>query len=87
MDSDVWSLGIAMMEMRGTTPYCPYRTDCFPTSSSYCEYPFDGDVIDVEELIDFLEKCFQKSKYDRWSVNELMDVSGMGWRVMRSIHL
>ena len=76
-----------MMEMRGTTPYCPYRTDCFPTSSSYCEYPFDGDVIDVEELIDFLEKCFAKKEYERWSVNELMDVSGMGWRVMRSIHL
>ena len=79
MKSDVWSLGIVLMEMMGTTPYCPYRRDFFPTSSICFEYPFDDDVIDSGELIDFLEKCFQKSKYDRWSVNELMDVSVMKW--------
>ena len=73
MKSDVWSLGIVLMEMMGTTPYCPYRRDFFPTSS-ICD-----DVIDSGELIDFLEKCFQKSKYDRWSVNELMDMSVMKW--------
>ena len=79
MKSDVWSLGIVLMEMMGTTPYCPYRRDFFPTSSICFVFPFDDDVIDSEELIDFLEKCFQKSKYDRWSVNELMDVSVMKW--------
>ena len=85
MKSDVWSFGIVLLEMMGLTPYYGYETDELPTKNGYLRLPFDKNAIESEELLDFLKKCFLKK--ERWSVNELMDVSGMGWRMMSSIHL
>ena len=85
MKSDVWSFGIVLLEMMGMTPYYGYETDELPTKNGYLRLPFDKNAIESEELLDFLKKCFLKK--ERWSVNELMNVSGMGWRMMSSIHL
>ena len=74
MKSDVWSFGIALMEMMGMTPYVAYENDCLPTKKRDLRLPFDKNAIKSEELLDFLNKCFLK-KEERWSVNELMNVS------------
>ena len=73
MKSDVWSFGIVLLEMMGLTPYYGYETDELPTKNGYLRLPFDKNAIESEELLDFLKKCFLKK--ERWSVNELMDVS------------
>ena len=86
MKSDVWSLGTALLEMMGIIPYCEYDDD-LPTMNDDFDYPFDVDDIESEELADFLEKCFETEVDEEWSVNELLNVSGMGCRMMSSIHL
>ena len=86
MKSDVWSLGIALLEMMGITPYAAYENDCLPTKKRDLSLPFKEEDIESEELLDFLKKCFLKIE-ERWSVNELLNVSVMGWRMMSSIHL
>ena len=78
MKSDVWSLGIALIEMMGMTPYVKYETDHLPTMNGRFELPFKRDTIKSSELTDFLKKCFEESANTRCSVNELMDVSVMG---------
>ena len=47
------------------------------TGKGHIELEFDEDANVPKELVDFLQRCIQK-KDDRWSVNELMDVSVMG---------
>ena len=86
MKSDVWSLGIALIEMMGMAPYYSLRNDSLPSKVCDDYPPFDEREIESKELIDFLYECFQK-KEERWSVSELMNVSVMGWRLMGSIHL
>ena len=78
MKSDVWSLGIALIEMMGMTPYVKYETDHLPTMNGRFELPYKRDTIKSSELTDFLKKCFEESVNTRCSVNELMDVSVMG---------
>ena len=73
-------------EMMGIIPYCEYDDD-LPTMNDDFDYPFDVDDIESEELADFLEKCFETEVDEEWSVNELLNVSGMGCRMMSSIHL
>ena len=73
MKSDVWSFGIVLLKMMGMTPYYGYETDELPTKNGYLRLPFDKNAIESEELLDFLKKCFLKK--ERWSVNELMNVS------------
>ena len=76
MKSDVWSLGITMIELMGITPYHEYENDDLPTKDGYCFIPFDVDVIESASLTDFLKKYCQ-TKEERWSVDELMNVSVM----------
>ena len=85
MKSDVWSLGISLIELMGITPYVMYE--------GHCELMMFGSILPLSEysdisaeLIDFLKKCFEDVD-ERWSVSEFMNVSGMGWRMMGSIHL
>ena len=86
MKSDVWSLGIALIELMGMTPYYWRNNDSLPTMNGRFELPFKRDTIKSSELAYFLKSCFEK-RNQRWSVNELMNVSVMGWRMMSSIHL
>ena len=76
MKSDVWSLGIALLEVMGMTPYYWFDNDHLPTMNGDFESPFYVYDIKSSELADFLKKYFQK--YDRSSVNELLNVSVMG---------
>ena len=76
MKSDVWSLGIALTIMTGTTPCACYVVDILPRRKGRYVLRFDKDASVPKELVDFLQKCIQM-KEDRSSVNELMDVSGM----------
>ena len=85
MKSDVWSFGIALLELMCIRPYYWRDNDYLPTMNGCLWLPFDKNAIESEELLDFLKKCFLKK--ERWSVNALMIVSGMGWRMMSSIHL
>ena len=76
MKSDVWSFGTALIELMGITPYQECENDDLPTKDGFCFIPFDVDVIHSASLTDFLKKYCQ-TKEERWSVNELLNVSMM----------
>ena len=78
MKSDVWSLGIVLLEMIGLTPFVGYRNSQLPTTKGLLELPFDENRIKSLELFHFLKSCFEKEVRDIWSVNELLNVSVMG---------
>ena len=75
MKSDVWSFGIALIEMMGIRPYYWRDNDYLPTKNGSFELPFLKDTIKSSELADFLKKCFEERASGRWSVSELMTVS------------
>ena len=85
MKSDVWSLGIALMELMGITPYYWYKYNRLPSMNDDFESPFKADTIKSSELAVFLKKYFYIMDM-RWSVNELMNVSVMGCRMTSRIH-
>ena len=76
MKSDVWSLGIVLVIMTGTTPYVGYTVEILSRGKGRYVLVFDERDNVPEEVVDFLQRCIQM-KEDRLSVKELMDVSGM----------
>ena len=74
MKSDVWSLGIALIELMGMTPYYGCDDDYLPTMKGDLRLPFKEDTIKSSALVDFLKKCFQRVNKG-WNVNELVNVS------------
>ena len=77
MKSDVWSFGIALIEIMGIRPYSWCDDDHLPTMNGRFESPFKADTIKSSELADFLKECFQKASA-RSSVIELLNVSVLG---------
>ena len=75
MKSDVWSFGIALIEMMDMTPYSEYENYQVLTLNRAFVLPFDKHDIGSEELSDFLENCFIVKVPKRWSVSELLNVS------------
>ena len=86
MMSDVWSFGVTLIEMMGIRPYSEYDTNDLPTKSGEDEYPDEGNIesFDTEW---FTRSCFDMEVDDRYNVDELLDVSGIGWEMMNRIHL
>ena len=76
MERAVWSLGIALIEMMGITPYARYNKNRLPTRNLEDVFPCTEHEIKSAYLTYFLKKCFEDVD-ERWSVMELMKVSGM----------
>ena len=77
MKSDVWSLGISLIELaEGVNPF----EGCSPGDVRYrlCEY---RPSLCSEEwstaFVDFMSKCLVKNVEERWSVEQLMEVSSL----------
>ena len=77
MRSDVWSFGIALLEMMGITPYRDYENDYLPTMDAYIELPYKRRDVTSPELVDFLNSCFEMEVNERGYISELMNVSVM----------
>ena len=78
LKSDVWSLGISLIELaEGKNPYNGCSTDSMMVMSRVC--CDDPPSLDAEkwsaEFVDFVNKCLVKDVKERWSVKQLMDVS------------
>ena len=76
LKSDVWSLGISMIELaEGKNPFGCYSNMMVMQSVCFNDPP----SLDAEkwsaEFVDFVNKCLVKDVKERWSVSELMDVS------------
>ena len=74
--SDVWSFGVALIEMMGMTSYDGCDKNNLPTVRRVLDLPFDISVINSSDLIYFLQNCFERVN-ERRSVSELMNVSVM----------
>ena len=86
MMSDVWSLGTALVELMGITPFFLYKYNRLPRKNNALWSLLKTDDIQSSQLVRFLQKCFVERVSERSSVNELLNVSVMGWRMMSSIH-
>ena len=78
MKSDVWSLGTALLELMGMTPYYWCDNGHLPTMDDDFRLPFHDEDIESANLTDYLKKCFEERVSERSSVNELLNVSVMG---------
>ena len=76
--SDVWSLGTALLELMGMTPYYWCDNGHLPTMDDDFRLPFHDEDIESANLTDYLKKCFEERVSERSSVNELLNVSVMG---------
>ena len=85
MKSDVWSLGMALIEMMGIIPYSEWDQGIDKVNGSV-RLPFNSLTIKSDELVSFLLGCFQWVN-ERCSVKELMNVSVLRWRMMSRNHL
>ena len=86
MQSDVWSLGIVLVELMGITPCFESKNDCLSSKNVQYTLQVEGNGIQSAQLAHFLKKCFRNG-YFRWNVIKLMNVSVLLWRMMSSIHL
>ena len=78
MKSDVWSLGISLMELaEGRNPF----KGCSPgdVRDRLCEYgpPYLCSEEWSAAFVDFVSKCLVKDVNERWSVEQLMEVSSL----------
>ena len=74
MESDVWSLGIVLVELMGMTAFFKSENDCLPSTSVQYELQVEGDDIQSAQLAHFLKRCFRNASF-RWNVNKLVNVN------------
>ena len=87
--SDVWSFGIALIEMMGIRPYDGDEMGFIMTVEGGFAFPFKDRDIVSEEMAGLLRKCFMDYRHEarggtvilsfneRWSVKRLMNVGVM----------
>ena len=78
MKSDVWSLGISLIEMaEGKNPYQSCRSDAQITKAvCFHDPPCLTSSIWSDAFVGFVKRCLVKDVNERASVRELMRVSG-----------
>ena len=79
MKSDVWSLGVSLIELaEGKNPYndgfdspaTVMKRICMDAPPSLSSYGWSAG------FVDFVNKCLIREVNERWSVNELIEVNG-----------
>ena len=80
LKSDVWSLGISLVEMaEGTNPFAGCSSEVLRNRVLNVKSPALSSSKWSSEFVDFVGKCLEKDVKKRWSVSELMEVSD--WEV------
>ena len=76
MKSDVWSLGISLIEMAdGRNPYVGCSSTRLVNKALYQPSPSLTSSGWSSDLVDFVSKCLEKDVNERASVDELLKVS------------
>ena len=75
LKSDVWSLGISLVEMaEGTNPFAGCSSEVLRNRVLNVKSPALSSSKWSSEFVDFVGKCLEKDVKKRWSVSELMEV-------------
>ena len=76
LKSDVWSLGITLMELaEGQNPFDGRSPSAVLKAVIFSDPPSLSSSKWSAVFVDFVGKCLVKDVSERWSVSELMDVS------------
>ena len=78
LKSDVWSLGISVIEMaEGKNPFGDYTSFQVMNKVCYEEFPSLTSSGWSGDLVDFVKRCLVKDMNERASVEELLKVSAV----------
>ena len=76
LKSDVWSLGISLIELaEGKNPYAGRTYAAIMEEKVIPKTPSLSSSKWSAEFVDFVSKCLVRDVSERWSVSELMNVS------------
>ena len=74
MKSDVWSLGISLIELAERNPYAELSSHTIKERVCGGEPPSLSSSKWSAEFVDFVNKCLVKDVKERWSVSALLKV-------------